>query len=428
MEATGKITKKEPFEFRLKRYQYAVDCAGIFIPLVIGACIYAFPAYFPWIIHPVVNMWSFVVLVLFQAFDFLLFHSFHKKFFFSLSRYVYVIFFAVLLYSTGGTQSPFLFAMIFPLVVSLVDLDPDMTKHIGIAVCLILAALILTEPASLTNPAILSGHFIRVILFAFISYFMYTFVKEALLQKYEKEETGRKLVQLIQIDQLKDDFLSVAQHQLRTPLSGIKWAFESVETDKGLSEENRELVRSGVTRADDVIGIVNKMLTTAEKGGGSLTLSLEPVDIVVMIQGIINELKYVAIHKHVSIRFSGPESLIARVDRSKLEPSCTNILDNALKYSPNGHVEVTLAEAGTKVIGRDAFSLTVRDDGIGISGDDLPFLFNRLYRGKNAILLEPNQSGVGLYTAKHIIELHGGTISLNSTLGKGTTVVVTLPK
>jgi signal transduction histidine kinase len=70
----------------------------------------------------------------------------------------------------------------------------------------------------------------------------------------------------------------------------------------------------------------------------------------------------------------------------------------------------------------------VCDDGVGVSGNDMPFIFNRLYRGKNAILLEPDQSGVGLYTAKRIIELHGGTISLDSKLGKGTTIVVLLPK
>jgi signal transduction histidine kinase len=434
MPATGesvKNIKKEPFEFRLKRYQNVVDLAGVFWPLIVGFFMYAFPSFFPWIIHPTINIWSFVILVFFQGIDFLLFRRFHKKFFFNFSRYVYVAFFTLFLYSTGGTQSPFLFIMIFPIVVSLVDLDPEMTRHIGITICIVLSALILTEPAHLADPTFIIAHFIRVLLFAFLAYFMYIFVREALLQKYEKEETSRKLVQLIQVDQLKNDFLSVAQHQLRTPLSGIKWAFESVATDPGLSAENKELVMSGASRTSDAIGIVNEMLKTAEEGGGTLTLSIEPVDIVVMVKGIIDELHYVAIHKNVSIHFNGPQSLIARVDSGKLKPSLTNIIDNALKYSPKGHVEVTLADKTDKegkADSRGSFSLTVCDDGVGVSGNDMPFIFNRLYRGKNAILLEPDQSGVGLYTAKRIIELHGGTISLDSKLGKGTTIVVLLPK
>ena len=72
--------------------------------------------------------------------------------------------------------------------------------------------------------------------------------------------------------------------------------------------------------------------------------------------------------------------------------------------------------------------LEVRDNGIGISAEDMEFVFNRLYRGKNAMSLEPDQSGVGLYTAKHIIELHGGTIDLQSAMGLGTTVTIALPK
>lgn len=425
MKATGEIIQKgqkEPFEFRLKRYQYGVDLAGIFLPIIIGFLVVFFPAYFPWIIHPAISIWAFAILIIFQSVDFLLFHTFHKKFFFNISRYIYVVFFAAEIYATGGTQSPFLFIMIFPIAVSVVDLDPAMTKRIGWAVCIILAALILTEPSHLTDPAILVGHFIRVILFAFLAYFMYTFVREALLQKYEKEEAGRKLVQIIQIDQLKNDFLSVAQHQLRTPLSGIEWALEGMSNDPGMSTENKELIHSGIDRVKNAIDIVNEMLKTAEDGGGSLSLSAEPVDIVAMVKGIINELKYVAVHKNASVRFDAPQSLVAKVDPGKLRPSLINIIDNALKYSPKGHVEVILADVGSD------FNLTVRDDGVGISGSDMPFLFNRLYRGKNAVLLEPNQSGIGLYTAKRIIELHHGTIFLDSKLGKGTTVVVTLPK
>ena len=112
-----------------------------------------------------------------------------------------------------------------------------------------------------------------------------------------------------------------------------------------------------------------------------------------------------------------------RADLKRLKPAIANIVDNAFKYSPSGKVEISLSENE-----KGQAILEVKDNGIGISREDAEFVFNRLYRGKNAVALEPDQSGVGLYVAKHIIELHGGTISIDSALGKGTTVTVRLPK
>lgn len=99
-----------------------------------------------------------------------------------------------------------------------------------------------------------------------------------------------------------------------------------------------------------------------------------------------------------------------------------NLIDNSLKYSPQARVEITLTDEGSGI------RLTIRDTGIGISLVDMKYIFERMYRGKNALQIEPDQSGIGLYTARKIVNLHGGTINLTSELNKGTTVTVVLPK
>ena len=108
-------------------------------------------------------------------------------------------------------------------------------------------------------------------------------------------------------------------------------------------------------------------------------------------------------------------------DRAGLRAALTNILDNAIRYSPRGKVEVSLKSEAGKM------TLVVKDNGIAIKADDFPHIFDRFYRGKNAILLEPSETGVGLYITKKIVELHKGTIDLASKEGQGTTVTVTLP-
>jgi signal transduction histidine kinase len=104
-----------------------------------------------------------------------------------------------------------------------------------------------------------------------------------------------------------------------------------------------------------------------------------------------------------------------------LDIGLSNLFDNALRYSPKGKVSISIEknEQETK--------LTIKDNGIGISNEDMKHLFEKFYRGKNALELDPDESGIGLYTTKRIIEMHKGTINIQSELNKGTTVVVTFP-
>lgn len=245
---------------------------------------------------------------------------------------------------------------------------------------------------------------------------------QLILQRRAKEETARRLGQMMQIDRLKNDFLSVAQHQLRTPLSGVKWALEMLRVEPSIPSDAISLIDAGLERVKDSIGIINQMLKTVELQEGSLMLNPEKVDVVGIVRSIIAELNFITLKKGVKLTYVCPDSLVLQMDRSKIKAALINIIDNSIKYSPKGVISINLEETPTDAI------LTVKDNGIGISPEDMPYVFDRLHRGKNAVSLEPDESGVGLYTSKKMIELHGGTISILSEINKGTTVIVKLPK
>lgn len=415
-------SSKKP-SLKLRIYYYALALAGILIPLIVGSLILHYPEYFEWLGQ---NRDKAAIAIFAIAITHFIFISldriFKKHIFFSIARYTYILFFIYFIFITGAVNSSFIFLLFFPIITTAVYLDKVTTRNIGIVVTILLAALILFMPAEDVTVSLITKHIIQVALIGVLAYLVYSIVIETLRQRYEKEETSKRLGQMMQIDRLKNDFLSVAQHQLRTPLSGVKWALEMLKVEPAIPSESVSLIDAGLERVKDSIGIINQMLKTVELQEGSLMLNPEAVDVVGILRSIIAELNFITLKKGVKLTFVAPDSLILQMDRNKIKAALINIIDNAIKYSPKGIVNVTLVENQT-----DA-TLTVKDTGIGILPEDIPYIFDRLHRGKNAVSIEPDESGVGLYTSKKMIELHGGAISVSSELNKGTTVTVRLPK
>lgn len=408
--------------FKLREYYYAVVFSSLAVMLLFAFITNRFPEYFPWIRYPRLNFWLLIGTSVFQLVFFGLRETFKKKFFFDLDRYGFVVFFLLAIYATGGVESSFIFILLFPLLVSVVDLDERATKEIAIAVTVLLALLIFADPPYWHDPVFLVKHLFRVILYGLVAYYLYKIVKETLRQKYEKEEAVHKFVELSELERVKADFLTVAQHQLRTPLSGARWGLSNALSESALPKNIRNIVEASGKKVEDAIGIVNDMLRAAEGGVGGLTLAREPVDLAALIHSALDELSYLLAVKGTRVIFTEKRPVVVHGDSRLLAAACANILDNAIRYNPKGTVEVLLVEKSAEV------ELVVKDNGIGIPAEDLPYVFDRFYRGKNAMLLEPNESGVGLYVTKRIIERHGGSIAVNSSLGSGTTVSVVLPR
>lgn len=408
-------------KWRLHGLYYLIQFSGLAVLLFFGALIYRYPEYFAFLKDTSAIVALVAVIFAAHLILFILRELFQSKAFFVISRYLWVFFFLAVAEITGGVDSPFLFLLVFPLLVSVTDLDERATRLVGILLTVLFGTLILLDPSALAEPATLVKHGMRTILFGVISYYLYSIVKETLRQKYEKEETKRKFAELLELDKVKTDFLTVAQHQLRTPLSGLRWGFENLKADATLSNKTRALVTESAKKAEDAIAIVNEMLRTAEMKTASFTLAKSSVKLASLVAAALEELQFLTARKRVTVSLARTAEVELSADPKLLGAALLNILDNAVRYSPGGKVEVTVREEDGRA------EVAVRDTGIGIEPDDLPYLFDRFYRGKNALSLEPNESGVGLYIAKQLIEKHGGTIAVDSTLGKGTTVIVSLP-
>ena len=416
--------KDEPFEFRLERYYSVIGWSGVLTPIIVCLAMWLLPGLFPWI-EPAWYGYTLAFMIAVAAVNAVnigLFRIYHQRLFFTINRYVFVALFMEFIAVSGGIHSIFLFLLLFPTIVSVVDLDPKMTRRIGVLICLFLSLLIYAHPADLYDPVSIAEYILEVGLFAILSWYMYVIVRETLRQKYERDEASRKFTRLIEVEELKNDFLQIDQHQLRTPLSGIRYALESLRGDASVSADAKALIDSGISRVGDALGIVNVMLTAAETGVKDLALECVPSNLSSIVQSLLDDLAYVAKQKEILVHVHLPQNVTVCADVKRLKPAIANVVDNAFKYAPHGKVDIDLTEDAKNAI------LRVRDNGIGIPAGDKGFVFNRLYRGANAVALEPDQSGVGLYTAKRIIELHKGAITLESEVGKGTTVTITLPK
>ena len=225
----------------------------------------------------------------------------------------------------------------------------------------------------------------------------------------------------------RDEFLSVAAHELKTPITSMRGYAQLAGRRIGTSER---LAPQDVRKALDVIEVqsgklgrlVEQLLDLSRLEAGKLTLTLEEVDIVSVLKMLVERSQFMS-DSH-AIVFRGPEHAVVTVDVLRLEQVVTNLLDNAVKFSPHGGevaVELTTADSGQ-------LRLSVRDYGIGIPSDKLGHVFERFYQAHEERLRAGFAGmGLGLHVSQQIVELHGGTIGVEAPPGGGTLFVVTLP-
>ena len=241
-------------------------------------------------------------------------------------------------------------------------------------------------------------------------------------QKIEKNKLLRRMVELQELDHTKQVFLSSVAHQMRTPLAGAKWALEEVLKDKNCP--HLDLVAESHKRLEQAIGNITKILKAAELkiDSADIEIKKESFNLKDLIQKILTDLAYLSTSKKTKIKYEKFDPILVQGDPEMLDIALANIFDNAIRYSPKGEVRINLFVSRAEAV------LTVEDSGVGIDPKDLEFIsFQKFYRGKNAMTIDPNESGVGLYVTRKIIEIHGGRIAISSTLGRGTKVSVALP-
>lgn len=229
------------------------------------------------------------------------------------------------------------------------------------------------------------------------------------------------------IEKMKTDFISLAAHQLRTPLSAIKWALETIlEGETGqLSEEQKELLERTYQSNERMIRLIKDLLDVAKIEEGKHIFSYSLEDLEAITQEVIDSFQEIIKKKSLKLDFKKPiDKKLPRVkvDREKLKLAIENLIDNAVKYTPPGG-EVTVSLKCDKV----KIEFKVQDSGIGIPKNQQERVFSKFFRTSQAMQMETDGSGLGLYLTKNIIEVHGGEIGFISEEEKGSTFWFTLP-
>ena len=227
------------------------------------------------------------------------------------------------------------------------------------------------------------------------------------------------------LDQMKSDFISVAAHQLRTPLATLKWLFKMLLDGDGgvLTSKQQDLLSKGYTRNDEVIEIVNNLLDVSEIDDGRAPYKFTVAPLQDALKQVVDLAQVNAQRKNSTVVFTVPKDLPPfKFDRQKIKMAFQNLLDNAVKYSGDStKVEFTITVENDEVVCK------VIDHGIGMSDETQSKLFTKFFRGREAQVKDPTGSGLGLYIVRNIIEKHGGSIEFRSTLSKGTIFTIRLP-
>ena len=228
------------------------------------------------------------------------------------------------------------------------------------------------------------------------------------------------------VSSMKSDFITTAAHQLRTPLSAVKWALKVIlDQDFGpLNIDQKSILLKGYESNDRMIRLVNDLLDVDRIDSGRLEYQFGPTDLVNLIESVIVVLTPRITEQNITVEFPGKEAKIApvRADIGKLRQVVQNIIDNAVKYSLKGGKVIIYLEQQNDVV-----TVSVADSGIGIPKEQQGKLFGKFFRADNARKLQTDGSGLGLYIMKQIVEKHGGNVSFISEEDKGTTFSFTVP-
>lgn len=253
--------------------------------------------------------------------------------------------------------------------------------------------------------------------------FSLTLQKEVERQTTELKQANEDLKRL---DKAKSDFISIASHQLRTPLSAIK-GFTSMilEGSYGrITEKIKDKTEKIYESTERLIRLVNDLLDLSHMEGGKMEYNFDQVDFDAMVKSVVEELRPNAARRNLNFDCQlSDEEFWVWADEQKLRQVVMNLVDNAIKYTQQGSVEVALERQGSDII------MSVKDTGMGMSQGDIDNLFQKFARGGNAARLHTEGAGIGLYVAKNLIEAQNGRVWAESQgEGKGSIFFVRLPE
>jgi two-component system, OmpR family, phosphate regulon sensor histidine kinase PhoR len=244
-------------------------------------------------------------------------------------------------------------------------------------------------------------------------------------------EVYRDVTQTVQMNKLRDEFIAGAAHDLKTPVTAIKgYAQIALRTARRLGDE-RLIQQLGMVdaRSDELTRLMDSLLDMSRIQGGHLRLNLHPCKIHELLEHVMRHFEFDLQRNQRHIDVELPATAIEVVwDYARIEAVLLNLIDNALKYSPNAkavHVRVHAESPDAPNV-----HLSITDHGIGIPQEERELIFDRFYRVREAIEQGFKGTGIGLYIAQYVIQLHGGEIWADDALhgGPGTTFHIRIPR
>jgi len=227
-------------------------------------------------------------------------------------------------------------------------------------------------------------------------------------------------------ERMKAEFVTLAAHQLRTPISGIKWSLRTLlDEDVGkINKEQKEIIEQAYKTNNKVVNLINDLLNVAEIEEGRYLKKLSLWSIEDIVSSVIDEFEPELKKKKIKIKLFKPEEEIPKimVDVERLKLAFSNIINNAVRYTfGGGLIKVSLTKHEKYI------EVEVEDTGIGIPLSQQNKVFNKFFRSSNVMKIDTEGTGLGLYIAKNIIEAHDGRIWFESEENKGTTFYFTIP-
>lgn len=281
---------------------------------------------------------------------------------------------------------------------------------------------ILATERSITLPVITSINKEGAILFV-------SSIASPIINEKTKERSGiiitfRNISEDMALDEARTNFISTASHQLRTPLTTVRWFTEMLQNgDAGkLSEPQQQYVvqiNEGVNR---MINLVNFLLRTARVETSRVSIAPKPIDIRKVIESCVERLKSRLLNKKQTVHIAGDEVPLITLDEDYAREVFINLLMNAQLYgAPEDNIYVQLEKVGEQV------EVHITDHGIGISEEEHKRVFDKFFRSEKAIVASPDGSGLGLSLVRMLVTDWGGKIWFESEEGKGTTFSVSIP-
>jgi PAS domain S-box-containing protein len=248
-------------------------------------------------------------------------------------------------------------------------------------------------------------------------------VRDITDRKHAELERDLLYRQTLDAVRVRDEFLSVASHELKTPLSSLRLQIEMLQrkgTANSLSREQlADKLAVAIRQVDRLSYLVAQLMDVSRIASGRLRLELEDVDMTCVARDVVTRLADDAARAHCEVALTADEAVIGKWDKLRVEQVMTNLLSNALKFGAGHPIEVDVS--GVDGIGR----LTVRDHGIGVASKDIGRIFGRFERAVSVRAF--GGLGLGLFIVRQVVEAQGGTVRADSQLGAGTTFTVELP-